>query len=114
MDAPLRLSDMNISNIWHLAQSKLASECMREDHNLLLVVGHANLLYSLTASEHEQRQRFEKEFPASNGTSSRAWRAQPKQLHKLSEKLYSSIAPSGCTGDIANWGLAKMVVKQNT
>jgi hypothetical protein len=104
---------MSISNIWQLAQAKLASECMREDHNLLLVVGHANLLYSLTASEHEQRQRFEKEFPASNGARSRVWRAQPKQLHKLSEKLCSSLAPLCCTGDVANQGLAKMMVEQN-
>jgi hypothetical protein len=93
---------MSISNIWQLAQAKLASECMRDDHNLLLVVGHANLLYSLTTSEHEQRQRFEKEFAVSNGASSRAWRAQPKQLHKLSEKLCSSLAPSCCTGNVAN------------
>jgi len=88
-----RQSDMSINSIWQLAQVKLATECMREDHNLLRVVGHANLLYSLAASE-EQTQRFEEEFGASNTAKFGHWRAQFKQLYTLSERLCSNLAPS--------------------
>ena len=38
---------MRIISIYELAQIKLSSECVQADHNLLLVVGHTNLLDSL-------------------------------------------------------------------
>jgi hypothetical protein len=53
-------------SLWQLAQFQLNTECMRADHNLLLVVGHANLLHFLADLGDEQTQRFEKELAASN------------------------------------------------
>jgi phosphohistidine phosphatase SixA len=85
---------MSMNNIRQLAEFKLASECIRDEPNLLLVVGHVNLLYSLLASEYEQTQRFEREFPTSNTASVRPSRKQPKQMYTMSEKLCSYSAPS--------------------
>jgi hypothetical protein len=79
---------MSINGIRQLAQSKFATECMREDPKLLFVVGHVNLLYSLLASEEEQTQRFEREFGASNTTNVMAYRAQSQQPFIMSEKLF--------------------------
>jgi hypothetical protein len=44
--------------LWQLAQLQLNMERMRADHNLLLVVGHANLLHFLADLGDEQTQRF--------------------------------------------------------
>jgi hypothetical protein len=85
---------MSMNNIRQLAEFKLASECIRDEPNLLLVVGHVNLLYSLLASEHEQTQRFEREFPASNTTNVRPLRKQPNHVYSMSEKLCSHLTPS--------------------
>ena len=85
---------MSINGIWQLAQFKLATECMRGDHNLRLVVGHVNLLNSLASSEDEQTQRFEEEFGAFNIAKFGPWRAQFNQQYTLSEKLCSNLAPS--------------------
>jgi hypothetical protein len=87
-----RLPDMSINTIWQLAQFKLATECMRDDHNLLLVVGHANLLYSLAASEHEQTRRFEEEFGATNAADVEACQTRCEQLYSMSEKPCSRLA----------------------
>jgi hypothetical protein len=76
---------MSINGILRLAQFKLATECMQEDPNLLLVVGHANLLHSLAASEQEQRQRFQEEFCSLSAAEFRSWHAQSKRLYTMSE-----------------------------
>jgi hypothetical protein len=93
-----RLPDMSINSIWRLAEFKLATECMREDHNLRFVVGHANLLYSLALSEQEQTQRFEEEFGSSNTAKFGSWSAQSKHLYAMSERLCSNLAPSCAAG----------------
>ena len=85
---------MSIDDIWRLAQCKLESECMKHDYKLLVVVGHANLLFSLAASTHEQKQRFEREFPASDITSAEAECVQSGALYTMSEKPCSNLAPS--------------------
>lgn len=82
---------MSINSIWQLAQFKFATECTKGDPNLLLVVGHANLLYSLAASEHEQTRRFEEEFGTGNGADIEAC---SDKLHTMSEMLCSSPALS--------------------
>jgi hypothetical protein len=80
---------MSVNNLWQLAQFKLDTECMRADHNLLYVVGHANLLHSLADLGDEQTQRFERELAASNAKD-KAWGANSEQLYTMSEKLRSS------------------------
>lgn len=53
----------------HSARGKLSKEAARADHNLRLLVGHANLLDSLmldlASAEQEQEQWFTKSLPAS-------------------------------------------------
>jgi hypothetical protein len=86
----LRLVEMSVNSLFQLAQFKLYTECMRADHKLLLVVGHANLLYSLSNSGEEQTQRFETELAASNAKVEKAKGAHAEQLYTMSEKLRSS------------------------
>jgi hypothetical protein len=82
---------MSVNNLWQLAQLKLDTECMRADHNLLHVVGHANLLHSLADLGDEQTQRFEGELAVSNAKNE-ACSANSEQLYTMSEKLCSSRA----------------------
>jgi hypothetical protein len=86
----LRVVEMSVNSLWQLAQFKLYTECMRADHKLLLVVGHANLLHSLSNLEEEQAQRFERELAASNAKVEKAKGAHAEQLYTMSEKLRSS------------------------
>lgn len=58
---------MKISGIYELAQIKLSIECVQADHNLLLVVGHTNLLDSLLIhlgdlDLEDKTQRFDEEL----------------------------------------------------
>ena len=58
---------MRIVSIYELAQIKLSTECIQADHNLLLVVGHANLLGSLLVhlgdlDSEDETQRFYEEL----------------------------------------------------
>lgn len=73
---------------WQLAQFQLNMERMRADHNLLLVVGHANLLHFLADLGDEQTQRFEKELTAAN-VKVEAWAPHPEQLYVTIDKLLS-------------------------
>jgi hypothetical protein len=57
---------------------------MRADHNLLHVVGHANLLHSLAGLADEQQQCFEKELAASNAAKVEAWCLHSEQLCTMS------------------------------
>ena len=56
---------MSVISIYQLAQAKLSIECVRADHNLLLIVGHANLLSSLftrLTDLGDDTQRFDEEL----------------------------------------------------
>jgi hypothetical protein len=58
---------MRILDIYELAQTKLSSKCVQADHNLLLVVGHTNLLGSLRIhlgdlDIEDEMQRFDEEL----------------------------------------------------
>jgi nitrate reductase gamma subunit len=59
---------MNIASIYRLAQAKLSTESSRADHNLLLLVGHLNLLGAIhihfDISEYEEMQRLDTELTA--------------------------------------------------
>jgi len=83
---------MNITSIRQLAQTKLSAECLQADHNLLLIVGHANLLQSLairlTNSEDNKIQEFDKELAASNMKADR-WDTHSTQVYVIGKKPYS-------------------------
>jgi hypothetical protein len=56
-----------IVGIYELAQIKLSTECVQADHNLLLIVGHTNLLDSLLIhlgdlDSEDETQRFHEEL----------------------------------------------------
>jgi hypothetical protein len=82
---------MSVNGLWQLAQFKLAMECMRADHNLLFVVGHANLLHSLADLGDDQIQRLEREL-ASSKTKVEVQGAHSEELYTMSEKLCSRSA----------------------
>jgi hypothetical protein len=60
---------MKIVSIYGLAQTKLSTEFVQADHNLLLIVGHTNLLSSLLIhlgdlDSEDETQRFDEELTA--------------------------------------------------
>jgi hypothetical protein len=83
---------MSITSIRQLAQTKLSAECLQADHNLLLIVGHANLLQSLairpTDSEDQKIQEFDKKLAASNIKADKL-DTHSRQAYTISKKLYS-------------------------
>jgi hypothetical protein len=82
---------MSVNGLRQLAQFKLAMECMQADHNLLFVVGHANLLHSLANLGDDQIQRLERELTSSKAKVEIRG-AHSEQLYTMSEKLHSSSA----------------------
>ncbi|KAI9740765.1 MAG: hypothetical protein M1818_004730 [Claussenomyces sp. TS43310] len=63
--SPLKRKSMSITQTYylaHTARGKLSSEAAREDHNLRLLVGHANLLDSLMIELAEAEQEQESWF----------------------------------------------------
>jgi hypothetical protein len=80
------LAEMSVNGLQQLVQLKLAVECMRADHGLLFVVGHANLLRSLADLGDDQIQRLEREL-ASSKAMVEVQGAQFKQLYIMSKKL---------------------------
>jgi len=85
------LAEMSVNGLQQLVQFKLAMECMRADHNLLFVVGHANLLHSLANLGDDQIQRLEREL-ASSKAKVEVQGAHPELLYTMSKKLRSSSA----------------------
>src|SRR5277367_2710699 len=73
--SPLKRKAMSITQTYylaHTARGKLSSEAARADHNLRLLVGHANLLDSLmlelAEAEQEQESWFNQSVKKANKT----------------------------------------------
>jgi septal ring factor EnvC (AmiA/AmiB activator) len=85
------LAEMSVNGFRQLVQFKLAMECMRAEHNLLFVVGHANLLRSLADLGDDQIKRLEREL-ASSKEKVEVQGAHSEQLYTMSKKLGSDSA----------------------
>jgi hypothetical protein len=85
---------MSLDRLWQLAQSKLAAECLRADHKLLLVLHHASLLHNLNNYYLGNETMQPRRELATSKVKVGGRDASSNQLNTMSEKLRSSCARS--------------------
>jgi hypothetical protein len=81
--SPLKRKAMSVTQTYylaHTARGKLSHEAARSDHNLRLLVGHANLLDSLMLELAEAEQEQESWFNQSVKKANRASEESPKHI----------------------------------